>query len=65
MPANAFRRKRNGGQRILDFVRHPPRHFAPRGLLLGFQQVGQIFEDQNISQSLAFMLQRRHGDARH
>ena len=62
MPANSLRRERNGRQRVLDFVRHPPRHFAPRGLFLGFQQIRQIFEDQNITESLASMLQRGHGD---
>ena len=64
MPADALRRERDGGQRVLDLVRHPARHFAPGCLLLRLEQVGQIFEDQHIAQPLASMLQRGHGDGR-
>ncbi len=37
MPADALGGKRNGRQRVLDFVGDPPRHFTPGGLLLGLE----------------------------
>ena len=62
MAADSFRRKRDGSQRVFDFMRDPACHFPPCGLFLGLEQVGQVFEDQNIAQPLAGMLQRGHGD---
>ena len=64
MAANPFRRKRDGSQWVFDFMRDPACHFPPGCLFLGLEQVGQIFEDQNIAQPLASMLQRSHGDGR-
>ena len=35
-----------------------PRHLAPRGLFLRAQQVGQIFEHQDISEALGGVAER-------
>ena len=51
MTADALRRKRDGSQRVFDFMRDPARHFPPGGLFLSLEQVGQVFEDQNIAQA--------------
>src|SRR5579862_856316 len=62
MSSNALGRKRNGGQWILDLVRDPACHLAPCCLLLGLEQIGQVFKYQNVTQPLACVLQRGHGD---
>ena len=62
MTADAFRRESNRGQRIFDFMRNPPRHFAPCRLLLRLQQVRQILEHQHITKTMMLVLQRGHSD---
>ena len=47
LPQNTLRRKRDRRQRILDFVRHAPRHFAPRGDLLRAQQIARVLDDDD------------------
>ncbi len=54
---DALRRKRDRRERILDFMRHAPRDFAPCNLLLRLQQIGQVFEDDDVSESLRVVLQ--------
>ena len=52
MAMNAFSGKGDRSQRILDLVCNAARDFAPGRLLLGAQQVREVFEDQHISQAL-------------
>ena len=51
MAAYAFGGESNRGQRILDLMGNTPRHLAPGGLLLGFEQIGHIFEYQHVTQA--------------
>src|ERR1019366_7765409 len=57
MAMNAFRGKGDRSKRILDLMRHPPRHLAPGCLLLRAQQVRQIFEYENVSQTWGRMFE--------
>ena len=58
---NALGRKRNGRQWILDFVGDAAGYFAPGGLFLRFEQVGQIFEHHHVAEALFAMLQSGRG----
>ena len=62
MALNALRRKCDGRQRILDFMRDPARDFPPCRLLLRLQQVREIFEHDDVSGAFALMAQRGDGD---
>src|SRR5258708_34871483 len=56
MLAYAFRGERNWSQGILDFMGHTARDFTPRGFLLRFQQLAEIFKHHNVAQLLLSML---------
>ena len=62
MTLNAFRGKRNRRKWILDLMGHAARHFAPRRLFLSLQKIGEIFEHEHVSRTLALMAQGGHRD---
>ncbi len=49
MPADALGGKRDGRERILDFVGDALRHFFPCQLALGAQKFGCVFDDQHVA----------------
>ena len=53
MTPDTLGRKRQRGQRILDLVRDATRYLAPCRLLLGAQNVGQVFQHDYVSRALA------------
>ncbi len=66
---DALRGQSQRGKRILDFVRDAPCHLAPRGLLLGAQQIGQVLQHHDvpgalpaIARGLQRRIERSHGD---
>ena len=54
MAADLFRRQGNGGERILDLVRHPPSDLPPGELLLRAQQFGGVLQHQHVAVMGAF-----------
>ena len=61
MPANAFRGKADGRERILDFVGDALCDFLPRHLALGAQQFCHIFQHQDAAALAARQIQRGNG----
>ena len=52
-------RKLDRGQRVLDFMRDPPRHIRPGGLALGCQKIRHIVKGDNIADDPPVDLLRR------
>ena len=62
MTMNALGGKSDGSQGIFYFVRNAARDLTPGGLLLCAQQIGEIFEDQNISEARGGIVEGGDGD---
>ena len=62
MAAQTLGRELNRRQRVLDFVREPPRHFTPRRHFLGPDEWRHIIEHQQLAGRLSVVFDKGGGD---